>query len=365
MEGAIKEIEQQERRAALERGDVDVWQQLGDAVIMGDSRAVGFSYYGYMEERCVLADGGDPENIPDYIAGLQNINPSEAFLCSGLNGISIGYWDTTEEHVVELDSVISLIKQSVSGVEVYVCSTIPAIDPAFARAEKWRDIPTWNTAIRIHCKEAGISYIDLTDTLAAHMDLYDPDGIHMQKAFIPTGQSIWQRGYSRMKIERLFLQSGMSVFTAFRLGLVVLLLAFVVLLQLRDRVSNTPMANVEAAVTASVSLDDMEKSNARMFKKFYGLAASDYESVVLYTPKTSMNAEELLLIKLQSTDQAAAAADACETRRQSQKDVFEGYSPEQYDLLENHYVLDVQGNYIFYMVGRDAERADRAFRDSL
>lgn len=60
VEDAIKEIEQQERRAALERGDVNVWQQLGDAVIMGDSRAVGFSYYGYMEERHVLADGGRP-----------------------------------------------------------------------------------------------------------------------------------------------------------------------------------------------------------------------------------------------------------------------------------------------------------------
>lgn len=296
---------------------------------------------------------------------MQNVNPSEAFLCFGLNDISIGYWDTTEEYVVELDSVISLIKQSVSGVEVYVCSTIPAIDPAFARAEKWRDIPTWNTAIQTHCEETGISYIDLTDTLAAHMDLYDPDGIHMQKAFYPYWAIDLAAGYSRMKIERLFLQNGMSVFTAFRLGLVVLLLAFAVLQQLRDRASSTPMANVEAAVTSSVSLDDMEKSSARMFKKFYSLAASDYESVVLYALKTNINVEELLLIKPQSTDQAAAAADACETRRQSQKDVFEGYGPEQYDLLENHYVLDVQGNYIFYMVGRDAERADRAFRDSL
>lgn len=157
----------------------------------------------------------------------------------------------------------------------------------------------------------------------------------------------------------------MSVFSAIRAGLVVLLLVFVILLQLRDRVSNTPMANVEAAVTSSISLDDMEKSSARMFRKFYGLAASDYESVVLYAPKTNMDAEELLLIKLQSTDQAEAAADACEQRRQSQKDVFEGYGPEQYDLLENHYVLDVQGNYILYIVGDNAAAADRAFRDSL
>ena len=184
VEEKIKQIKKQERREALESGDMDVWQQFNDAAIMGDSRAVGFSYYGFVEDRRVMADSGATlRNIPDYIPQLQNVNPSEVFLCFGLNDISIGFWNTVDEYIAELDTVVEQIRSSVSGIEVYVCSTIPATDPAFQKSEKWRAIPEWNTAIKAHCEENGISYIDVSATVEAHKDLYDADGIHMQKAF--------------------------------------------------------------------------------------------------------------------------------------------------------------------------------------
>ena len=40
-EAAIKALEKEERKAALESGDLDVWQQFTDSAILGDSRAVG------------------------------------------------------------------------------------------------------------------------------------------------------------------------------------------------------------------------------------------------------------------------------------------------------------------------------------
>ena len=131
VEQQIKDIRQEERRKALENGELDVWQQFGDAAILGDSRAVGFSVFGFVEDRRVLAEaGGTLKNIPDHIEQLQNVNPSIVFFCFGLNDISIGYWNTVEEYITELDSMIDLVKTSVPGVEVYVNSTIPATDPA-------------------------------------------------------------------------------------------------------------------------------------------------------------------------------------------------------------------------------------------
>ncbi|WP_346699191.1 GDSL-type esterase/lipase family protein [Catenibacillus scindens] len=184
VEQQIKDIRQEERRKALENGELDVWQQFGDAVIFGDSRAMGFSVFGFVEDRRVLADsGGTLKNIPDHIEQLQNVNPSIVFFCFGLNDISIGYWNTVEEYITELDSMIDLVKTSVPGVEVYVNSTIPATDPAFEKSEKWREIPDWNAAIKAHCEENGIHYIDISATVEEHKDLYDVDGIHMQKAF--------------------------------------------------------------------------------------------------------------------------------------------------------------------------------------
>ena len=77
-----------------------------------------------------------------------------------------------------------------------------------------------------------------------------------------------------------------------------------------------------------------------------------------------MDAEELLIVKLKDTSQAEAVETAINKRLETQKNSFEGYGIEQYDLLEKH-VLDVQGNYILYVVHTDAAKADQAFRDSL
>ena len=101
-----------------------------------------------------------------------------------------------------------------------------------------------------------------------------------------------------------------------------------------------------------------------MFKKFYGLNASDYEGVTLYAPETNMNAQELLIVKLKDSSQAEAVTKAINSRLETQKSSFEGYGIEQFDMLENH-ILDVQGNFILYIVHPDAAKADQAFRNSL
>ena len=186
VENAIKALKKAERKAAFESGEVDVWAQLEDTVIMGDSRAVGFYVYEFIEERRVLAAGGDTiRNISDYMDALVAVNPSNVILCYGLNDISIGYWDTVEEYIAELDEMVALIRQNLPDATVYVNQTIPAIDPAFSRSEKWRSIPDWNVAIKAHCEETGIAYVDLSDTFAANPDLYNEDGIHVPRAFYP------------------------------------------------------------------------------------------------------------------------------------------------------------------------------------
>ena len=165
--------------------------------------------------------------------------------------------------------------------------------------------------------------------------------------------------------KKLQLSNGMSIFGPVRIGLVVVLLVFIISLQMGDRVSAAAIEDVEAAVTSSITMDSVEKSTDRMFKKFYGLNASDYESVVLYAPVTNMDAEELLIVKLADTSQAEAVQAAITNRLDTQKNTFEGYAPEQYDLLDNHHIIDVRGNYILYVVHANASAADQAFRDSL
>ena len=185
-EQTIKEIKRKERKEALESGEQDVWKYFNDSVVLGDSRAVGFEYHGFIPEDRVFAEGGATiRNIPDYIDGIKKVNPSSIILCFGLNDISIGYWKTSEEYIEELDKMLALLHEELPDATVFVNSTIPAIDPAFEKSEKWRDIPDWNKDVKAHCKEEKIPYIDISDLMKEHKNLYDTDGIHVKKEFYP------------------------------------------------------------------------------------------------------------------------------------------------------------------------------------
>lgn len=147
--------------------------------------------------------------------------------------------------------------------------------------------------------------------------------------------------------------------------LVLVLLAVMISTQLAEKNSNASIETVaERVVSVLGSSDHMERSTNRMFKKFYGLTAGDYEGVVFYKPVSGMDAEELVIIKLKNNAQAEEAAAAIEQRLASQKTSFEGYGIEQTALLKDA-VLDVRGNYILYVVHKDAASADHVFRDSL
>ena len=184
VEEQVKELRKEERKAALESGDMDVWSQFTDIAILGDSRAVGFYSYNLVDQSRVFATGGATiRDIEQYTDQLAALNPSSIIFCYGLNDISIGYWDNVDDYIAEQDQIIADLQAAMPNTTIYINSIIPATDPAFERSEKWRDIPDWNDAIRKHCQENNIPYIDITEDVEAHEDLYDVDGIHMQKAF--------------------------------------------------------------------------------------------------------------------------------------------------------------------------------------
>ncbi len=77
-----------------------------------------------------------------------------------------------------------------------------------------------------------------------------------------------------------------------------------------------------------------------------------------------MFANEALLVKLKDISQQEEIVTAIEERIESQLNVFEGYAPREVGLLEDA-VVDVQGNYILYIVDGDAALVDEVFRSSL
>ena len=149
-----------------------------------------------------------------------------------------------------------------------------------------------------------------------------------------------------------------------RYGMLMLLVVFIVALLGADKTSETKIETVEKAVEKEVPLTGMHSVQSQMVKRLYGLNVNDYEGVVLYMSDSNMGAEELLIVKLADTSQAEAVESAVQTRIENQENSFEGYGVEQYQLLQEH-VLDVEGNYVFFMVHKEAQKAQKAFLNNL
>lgn len=143
-------------------------------------------------------------------------------------------------------------------------------------------------------------------------------------------------------------------------GLVILLVLFG-----GNSVSGADPQEVAQAVTDVIDMENMQLADNQMVKRFYGLDPADYEGCILYYPNTNMMAEEVLIVKLKDISQQQTVSDAIETRLQTQKNTFEGYGVEQFDLLTNHAVVELRGNYVLFVVSDHAEAARKAFRGAL
>ena len=151
-------------------------------------------------------------------------------------------------------------------------------------------------------------------------------------------------------------KQNISILTILRITMVAALLIFMIVLQGGNRSSNASLESVSQEVLGAADQEGMQESNNRMFQKFYGLDAQDYEGVTLYSPVSNMDAQELLIVKLKDSSQAEAVTEAINSRLETQMNSFEGYGIEQYAMLEDH-ILDVQGNFILYVVNPNAQAA--------
>ena len=151
------------------------------------------------------------------------------------------------------------------------------------------------------------------------------------------------------------------VFTALKIVALVLMVIFIISEYSFDRESKAAFEDVSKAVSERVSQKNVITGDNQIIKRLYGIDPNEYSDVLLYYPSTNMGSEELLLVKLNDLSQQETVKKAMEERVDSQKNVFEGYAPDQVAMLEKAKV-DVEGNYILMV---SAENPDEIVSDFL
>lgn len=161
-----------------------VWVGFEDAVILGDSRAVGFSYYDFLSDEQVLAEKGAViTDVQNYIDQLKALNPGQVFLCFGLNDLQSGYWPDPESYSEQCAQIMETLETALPQCDVYLNSILPTTDAAAASSSKYTEIGDYNTGLEQMCEEKGYHFIDNTLIAQEHMDLYEQDGLHLHRDF--------------------------------------------------------------------------------------------------------------------------------------------------------------------------------------
>ncbi|MDD5922842.1 MAG: DUF4358 domain-containing protein [Eubacteriales bacterium] len=141
----------------------------------------------------------------------------------------------------------------------------------------------------------------------------------------------------------------------------VLLCAFVIISgAFTNRTSSTSFQDMRKQVVKAADLTNMKKADDQMIRRLYGFDPDSFDGIVLYYPKSNMNAEELLLVKLKNEDQRDQMEKTISNRVATQKKSFKGYGAKQTAMLEKS-IVEVRGNYALYISAKNPEKVKAAF----
>lgn len=150
-----------------------------------------------------------------------------------------------------------------------------------------------------------------------------------------------------------------------KLRIISMIICFSILFTGCSKVNNNLTAkDIQKSIVATKLVKDMEETGTKGLKRYYGLNANDFDSVVLYTPKSTMAVDEMLIVKVKDKSQIDPLLDCIDSRVEAQLKNFGGYGPEQCALV-NDYELKTKGKYVFFAISENAEQLKEAFKEAI
>lgn len=128
--------------------------------------------------------------------------------------------------------------------------------------------------------------------------------------------------------------------------------------------NNQSVDQIETEMKQEVKFDKMKKGDSKSLKRYYKLNANDYDGVILYTPQSTMDVNEVLMVKVKDESQIQSIEDSIDARVNYQLESFSGYGPEQCALVDN-YELKSKGNFVFFAISENAQQIKESFLDSI
>lgn len=118
--------------------------------------------------------------------------------------------------------------------------------------------------------------------------------------------------------------------------------------------------DLAARTLEEMDSEQLKVGDEQMLRRLYGLNAGELKNWALYISKDNMDVEELLLVEVETLEQLEQVAQAAQKRLEVQENNFEGYGPEQLQLLKKS-VIRTEGSYLLFAVAREPEAVKSSF----
>lgn len=175
-----------EKLRQMRSGEVSVWSLFHDYVIMGDSRAVGFTFLQTLDNSRILGHYGDgSDEIHTHYEALKELNPSYIFLSYGLDDMLQVGCETPESFAQLYLERLEDLQAHCPDAKIFVSPVFPCTDPAFDSYEprkKWRETESYTEALRNILQGTGFYYISC-DNITDYTPYWVEDGIHFNAEF--------------------------------------------------------------------------------------------------------------------------------------------------------------------------------------
>ena len=153
-----------------------------ESVIMGDSRGEGLTEYEILSPASVVAYKGrtvvEAKNDVDTVVDLA---PSNIFLTYGMNDLQM--FNNSKDFIDKYTELIKEVKSKLPDSKIYVTSIIPTNQKAIGKEPKFKNVYSFNKALKDMCKNLNIEFVDVNESINLESNLYEPDGIHFKPNF--------------------------------------------------------------------------------------------------------------------------------------------------------------------------------------
>ena len=152
---------------------------------MGDSISEGLVGYGILNKSSVVAvKGRNTSTAMKDIPTTINLQPANVFLTYGMNDIAY-FSGNIDNFIKQYNKMIAEIRNGLPQTDIYITGILPVQQKAINKQHVYTKLDQFNEALKVMCKENGLTFVETKHLLSEDSKYYEPDGIHVKMGFYP------------------------------------------------------------------------------------------------------------------------------------------------------------------------------------